>query len=135
MQPGTPALLRSPNVSLSASGYQSVHAPPEAHAGHEHCPTLPVALQAPPGTLQASLQQTPSTQLPDWHWGPDWQTDPLPRRALQVLVASQKCVGRQSLGWVHVDLHVVEPSGHRSRLLRKLGRPRGGQASAWGMYQ
>jgi hypothetical protein len=46
-------------------------------------------LQATQPPLQATLQQTPSTQKPDPHCEPTWQVMPSGRRALQALPLQQ----------------------------------------------
>jgi hypothetical protein len=46
-------------------------------------------LQLTQAPVQATLQQTPSTQKPDMHWEVSWQTTPVARLPPQALPEQQ----------------------------------------------
>jgi hypothetical protein len=54
-----------------------------------HCPRLSASLQLTQAPVQATLQQTPSTQKPDMHWEVSWQTTPVARLPPQALPEQQ----------------------------------------------
>jgi len=78
---------------VQAVALAGVHCPPQLVPAPAHVPRAPCGLpagtcaqvpsdavrsQAMHCSVQGVLQQTPSTQKPDWHWFAPWQGRPLP---------------------------------------------------------
>src|SRR5262245_55590937 len=67
----------------------------------EQAPIDPARLQARQRPLHATLQQTPSTQLPLEHWLPPAHAVPLVFFAAHVLFTSQNAIATQSMSDPH----------------------------------